>query len=142
MVFQLRYLRENVLTNMPPFSGFPQLRSMNPAETLVLRPPVYRALKKPFTKRERRSASPATQGTSCWARPPSTASLDTHHCGIALHLHVEVNTQIHSQALTCSKSTRKCYEETIYFEIFCSLCSPKKQHAQCHVPVFRAANFC
>lgn len=67
-----------------------QLRSTSRAGTLVLPPLVCKALKKPFTKQERCSPSPATQAMSCKVKLPSTVSLDTHHNGTALLLPAKV----------------------------------------------------
>lgn len=71
-----------------------QLKSTSRAETLAPLPPVCRTLRRPFTKPERGSASPATQATSCTVTPPSPASPDTRRSGIALHLPAEVNSAL------------------------------------------------
>lgn len=68
-----------------------QLKSTSHAGTPALPRPACRALKRPFTKRERRWASPVTLATSCRATAPSTVSPDTPHSGTAPHLPAEVN---------------------------------------------------
>lgn len=87
-----------------------QLKSTSRAGTPALPPLVCRALKKPSTKLERHSPSPATQATSCRVKPPSTVSLDTRHSGTALLLPAKVN-HTHTKTFSvCSCPNMHCID--------------------------------